>query len=103
MTVDDPATLEVLGLEKPFEGRLFELAPGSAGGRGRKEVEIACPRAGRQSGRTAVVRMASAPVKVHAPKNPVGDHGQAPLALWLVFVCEIDPPARKEGLWSGCC
>ncbi len=40
--------------------------------------------------------MASAPVKVHAPKNPVGDHGQAPLALWLVFVCEIDPPAGKE-------
>lgn len=93
VTVDDPATLAVLGLETPFEGCLFELAR-MLPEWGRKEVEVA-PRSG-QSSRTAVVRLASAPVQVHAPENPVGDHGQASLLLWLVFVCEIDPPAGKE-------
>jgi hypothetical protein len=95
VTVSDPATLEVLGLSVPYRGRLFSLAralPEWA----RKEVEVAA-RPG-QSARTAVVRLAAAPVLLHAPKRSRGEHGQEPLALWVVSVVEIDPPAGQEPL-----
>jgi transposase-like protein len=95
VTVTDPATLEVLGLSAPYQGRLFALARGLPEW-ARKEVAVAA-RPG-QSARTAVVRLAAAPVLLHAPKRSRGVHGQVPLALWVVSVVEIDPPAGKEPL-----
>jgi hypothetical protein len=93
VTVSDPATLEVLGLCGPYRGRLFRLAralPEWA----RKEVAVAA-RPG-QSARTAVVRLAAAPVRLHAPRRARGLHGHEPLALWVVYVGEFDPPAGQE-------
>jgi hypothetical protein len=93
VTVSDPATLGVLGLSGPYRGRLVRLAralPEWA----RKEVAVAA-RPG-QSARTAVVRLAAAPVLLHAPRRARGLHGQEPLPLWVVYVGELDPPAGKE-------
>lgn len=95
VTVTDLPTLEVLGLSEPYQGRLFAL------GRclpewSRKELEVAA-RPG-QSARTAVVRMAAAPVLLHAPQQPRGEHGPEPLAMWLVYVGEINPPAGRESV-----
>jgi Transposase DNA-binding len=93
VTVNDPATLEVLGRTEAYEGRLFDLAR-SLPEWGRKEVEVK-PRPG-QSARSAVVRMAAAPLLLHAPKKARGEHGDEPLAMWVVYVGEIDPPAGHE-------
>jgi hypothetical protein len=93
VTVTDPPTLEVLGLTQPYQGRLFALGR-SLPEWARKELEVAA-RPG-QSGRTAMVRLASAPVQLHAPQHPCGEHGQEPLDLWLVYVGEINPPIGRE-------
>jgi Transposase DNA-binding len=95
VTVTDPGTLEVLGQEEPYQGRLFALARALPEW-GRKEVEVAA-RPGH-SARTAVVRLAAAPVRLHAPKQPRGEHGSEPLDLWVVYVGEIDPPGKGAGV-----
>jgi hypothetical protein len=93
VTVNDSATLEVLGRDEPYQGRLFGLAR-SLPEWGRKELEVAA-RPGK-SARTAVVRMAAAPLLLHAPEKARGEHGDEPLSLWVVYVGEIDPPAGQE-------
>jgi Transposase DNA-binding len=49
-------------------------------------------RRAAQPARTARVRLAAAPVLLLPPTNRRGEHGDAPLPLWIVHVREIDPP-----------
>jgi len=93
LTVEDEGTLEVLGYEGPHPGQLFGLAR-SLPEWGRKEVAV--PARPGQPARTAVVRLAAAPVRLHAPKNARGEHGQEPLPVWVVYAGEVDPPAGRQ-------
>jgi hypothetical protein len=97
VTVTDPDTLALLQRSEPYQDRLFALAralPEWA----RKQVAVAA-RPG-QSARTAVVRLAAAPVLLHAPEKARGEHGQEPLSLWLVSVQEVEPaPAHEAVEW----
>jgi hypothetical protein len=90
--VVDPATREVLGTDDPV-GRLFGLAA-SLPEWTRKTVRVSA-RGGHPE-REALVRMAAAPVLLQAPRRARGSHGQEPLAVWVVCVREIDPPAGRE-------
>jgi len=44
------------------------------------------------------VRLAAAPLLLHAPEKARGAHGQEPLPLWLVSVEEVDPPPAHEAV-----
>lgn len=68
--------------------RLIERKPKR---KGRKKVVL------RQK-RDAVVHFSAAPVLVRAPSSKNGEHGNAPLALWVVRVYEPDPPAGETPL-----
>jgi hypothetical protein len=48
--------------------------------------------------REAVLHVASAPVQIIPPSEKRGDHGNAPLPLWIVRVWEPDPPEGVEPL-----
>jgi hypothetical protein len=61
---------------------------------GEKTVEV--PARDGRAGRTARVRIAAGRVTVPPPKNPRGEHGTAPLTLWVVYAGEIGPPAGVE-------
>ena len=52
---------------------------------------------GRQA-RTATVRIAAGPVTLNPPHWACGNYEPGPLALWVVHVKEIDPPAGEEAL-----
>jgi hypothetical protein len=47
--------------------------------------------------RQATVRVAAGPVSLQVPGSRAGDHGDQPLACWVVHVRELDPPAGEEG------
>jgi len=88
------------GVEAEIEGEtrrvpLFDFAR-SLPGRGRRTVEV--PARDGKPGRTAEVEVGFAPVTVPAPKNPRGEHGKAPLSLWVVCAGEIDPPEGVEAV-----
>jgi len=82
-----------LGPEPP--GQLFGLARALPEWT-RKTVEV--PARGNQPARTALVRLSAAALRLHAPKNARGDHGQEPLLVWVVYVGEIEPPAGREAV-----
>ena len=63
---------------------------------GRQTVEV--PARPGQSARTATVRVAAAAVRVVPPRQPRGDHGQEPLAAWVVHVREVAPPPGVKPL-----
>jgi hypothetical protein len=73
---------------------------------GSKNVEVtyrAADRKGRtrrptQPRRHATVRVAAAPVCVHPPQVHHGDHGDQPLAVWIVHLLEENPPVNAEPL-----
>jgi hypothetical protein len=48
--------------------------------------------------REALVQIAAAPVLLRAPSSKNGEHGNQPLALWVVRVWEPHPPAGEEPL-----
>ena len=51
-----------------------------------------------QTARTATVCVSAGPVEVQVPNNKYGEHGRDPLALWVVRVWEVDPPAGQAPL-----
>ena len=63
---------------------------------GRKTVSV--PARQGQPAREAVVRVAAAAVRLLPPQHPRGEHGNEPLATWVVHVREVDPPAGVEPL-----
>jgi hypothetical protein len=48
--------------------------------------------------REATVRVAAGPVTLCVPAGRAGDHGDEPLAVWVVHVKELDPPAGEKPL-----
>lgn len=90
--VTDADTLKGLGV-KELTGQLFGLAR-SLPEWTRKTVQV--PARGNQPERTALVRLAAAPILLQAPKQARGDHAEESLAVWVVYVGEIDPPAGRE-------
>jgi hypothetical protein len=64
---------------------------------GTRALEVAAGNEG-QPARTATVCVAAAPVEVQVPNNKYGEHGDDPLALWVVRVWEVDPPAGQAPL-----
>jgi hypothetical protein len=58
--------------------------------------QIEVPARDGQPARKARVRIAAAPVTLLPPKNPRGEHRNEPLATWVVYVGEIDPPAHVK-------
>ncbi len=46
--------------------------------------------------RDARVRVAAGPVVLRVPARRAGDHGDEPLACWVVHVKEVDPPPAGE-------
>lgn len=91
--VIDPGTREVLGDGDDTAGRLFGLAA-SLPEWTRKAVRVSA-RGGHPE-REAVVALAAAPVLLQAPRRARGDHGQEPLAVWVVCAREVDPPPGRE-------
>jgi hypothetical protein len=63
---------------------------------GTRELEVAGNDG--QRARTATVCVSAGPVEVQVPNNRYGEHGDDPLALWVVRVWEVDPPAGQEPL-----
>jgi len=59
--------------------------------KGRKKVVI-------RPQREAALSISAAPVLVRAPASKNGEHGNQPLALWIVRVWEPNPPAGEEAL-----
>ncbi len=96
VTVDDPAHAGSAGVGEALRGRLAvrtraRALPGVGVARRWRSRRGRGSRAAR---RWCVWRRPSS--RCMPRRTPVGDHGQAPLALWLVFVCEIDL-SRREG------
>lgn len=60
------------------------------------QVEV--PANGKQPVRTANTRISFAPVRLAAPRQRRGRHGQEPLDLWVVRIYEPDPPAGAKRL-----
>jgi hypothetical protein len=58
---------------------------------------IVSARPGRAE-RRALVSVAFAPVLLCPPHVRRGDYEKKPLPLWVVYVCEINPPAGVKGL-----
>ncbi len=58
---------------------------------GKKKTKL---RASRQ----AELSVSFAPVLLKAPRNKNGQHGNAPLCLWIVRVWEENPPSGEEAL-----
>ncbi len=56
------------------------------------EYTIEVPARDRRPARTANVRITAGRVNVLAPRDPRGQHGDAPLTVWGVYVGENDPP-----------
>lgn len=63
---------------------------------GCKTVDVSAG-AGRAA-RRARVTIAAAAVTILPPKQPRGEHGTEPIALYVVIVREVDPPAGVEPL-----
>ena len=63
---------------------------------GSYEVEVAATS--QRPGRTAVVQFSFLAVRLIPPKQPRGAHSQEPLAVWVVWVWESDPPSGAESL-----
>lgn len=69
-----------------------------------QQVVIKKPK--RQGQKTTAVRtkrlaplsVAAAPVLLHAPSSKTGEHGDQPLAVWIVRVGEANPPPGEEPL-----
>jgi hypothetical protein len=75
--------------------RLHDYARGLPAG-GHSDVEVAARD--KRPARTARVRIAAAPVWIAAPRHPRGQHGDAPLATWVVYVREENEPAGVPAL-----
>ena len=58
---------------------------------GRKQVT-------QRKARTATLNVSAAAVLLCAPQSKNGEHGDAPLPLWIVRVWEADPPSGEERL-----
>jgi Transposase DNA-binding len=56
------------------------------------------PGVAARKAREAVVRVAAGPVTLPVPLSRAGDHGDQPLAVWVVHVKELDPPAGEKPL-----
>jgi hypothetical protein len=56
------------------------------------------PGTAARKARDATVRVAAGPVSVQVPASRAGDHGDEPLACWVVHVKEADPPAGEKPL-----
>jgi hypothetical protein len=52
----------------------------------------------QRDARTATVRIAAGPVTLSPPHFACGDYAPRPLALWVVHVMEINPPAKETAL-----
>ena len=68
-----------------------------------KRIEQKPKRKGKKKivqrrGREAVLCVSAAPILLRAPSSKNGEHGNAPLPLWIVRVWEADPPAGEEAL-----
>jgi hypothetical protein len=63
---------------------------------GTRTVKVSA-NAGRAA-RHATVRVASGPVTLPAPRPKCGEHGDRPLATWVVHVRELDPPEGVDPL-----
>src|SRR2546422_419406 len=65
----------------------------------RARIAATAPPASPGSGsRAARLTTAAAPAAIVPPKQPRGEHGTAPIPLWVVAVREIDAPAEVEAL-----
>jgi hypothetical protein len=51
-----------------------------------------------QVARLARVSVAAAAVELQVPHVKYGEHGREPLAAWVIYVKELDPPAGQEPL-----
>jgi Transposase DNA-binding/Transposase DDE domain len=63
---------------------------------GTRTIEVPA-RAGRPA-RTAQVGIAAAAVAIKAPYSKNGEHGDEPVAVWIVRVWELAPPAAEQKL-----
>jgi hypothetical protein len=63
---------------------------------GERSVQVAGNH--DQEARKARVRVAAGPVELQVPHVKYGEHGQEPLAAWVVHVKELQPPAGQEPL-----
>jgi hypothetical protein len=63
---------------------------------GTRTVEVAANHG--MEARSAVVRIAAAPIAVKAPCPPRGEHSKEDLATWVVHVSEVDPPKDSTPL-----
>jgi hypothetical protein len=63
---------------------------------GRRTVAVAAQEG--QPARQATMAVAYAPLTLPAPKSRRGQHGDAPLAAWVVHLTEIDPPKGGQPL-----
>lgn len=77
---------------------LAPVATGEVQVRVREQQERSSRRAALPTFRTARLNLSAAPVRVLRPHNRRGEHGNQPLALWVVRIWEPHPPAGVEGL-----
>jgi len=54
------------------------------------------PQAGRTGRKNASFTMRGGPVLIHPPHSRRGNHGKTPLAMYVVFVSEDQPPSGEE-------
>jgi hypothetical protein len=83
------------GAGDPEPCRLFAYAR-ALPALGFREVDV--PAKDGQPARQARVRVAAAALQVRPPRHPRGEHRREPLAVWVVLVQEVDPPAAAEPL-----
>jgi len=63
---------------------------------GQREVTVSANT--NQPARTAAVRIAAGAVTIRPPRQKRGEHGEAPIATWVVHVREVNPPEGAEPL-----
>jgi hypothetical protein len=105
---DQHAHAEAYVVRAAQDRRLFVDGPGGAQpGRlfayaralpelGSREVDV--PAKDGQPARQARVRVAAGAVRLRPPRHRRGEHGDEPLAVWVVRVWEAAPPAGTEPL-----
>jgi hypothetical protein len=56
----------------------------------------------KRTKRDAEMAVAFAPVQIRPPTSRNGNHGKAPLAVWVIRVWEVSPRKGRKG-WNGSC
>lgn len=91
LLADEEAADEAEAIEQTLKGHARQLPD-----LGERTVTVSANT--KQTARTATVRIAAGAVTIRPPQQKRGEHGDEPIATWVVHVREVNPPEGVEPL-----